>query len=1064
MTEVTLTNDELTLLRGKPVLPPRGQYLSVAPRTAVFAAQVNGAPVQDATTLGYYAVPYNNITTGAYTAVEEDMTVDFGTTPGARDIGSTRVRWRAADASYVYITESAPGKLPIVDDCYITVVNEFRPWMVLPRGVGLQNGVPYTNDLTLFVDYDLDFVAAGSPNIFFRPKANITRSGTSYLPPKPAGFVDGWRTVSQQIYRTVTFSAWQSFDFSTGVLNYGTVSWNVDDGTITVGTSSSETITARFPVGFRYIHLTVTSSNGVVRKMHYPIWVHDETYMPLTRFFYNRNSTREWREMELEFFAQDTSETVIPRGSALCYWKIPYFSPVPEAYRDQFLAWAREDTTLFRKYQSRNMITLVGLGWWLDYLRNFPLRVYNPDPAAVDTWFEMYDITLNRLLFYILEYFTTATRIANFYPSDISDLLKSLDITGETVWQQLKYTALGKFADVRTDSLNTVWTRRHFSFLTEAERAAITPLLALTPADWTHDAPPKIMRRDHDPIGYVVGTGAGLNDTTNVLYKASAPGRTPDEGAQSLEAPFQNLDYATAQDDLNWLTGQFLAHENNDRSAVPFDLIYPLDVIEPAWAIPITVTDDNSDSGLAMSADYFLVDEVNLTYAPGDNRERVTYTTQGVTLGAEGQMEEVIVDEYTPPDTLPPDDIVLPPVVGPTGRIPAYTEDMLPTKIVALAAASAQFAYAVSWNPLSGTANWVENSTGLGSGYGLWLVADPYDYRRYFALMSDGLYVNNNPKGGSSWSLVADNAAIFGDAARIGKHMEMSINRKGYIAICTGTNTFVYSTDYGATWNVVSINGAANNYGTSVTDNVQCKFSITGFNNGAIGHIHALVFSSNFFKWRDWLSEDWGATWTVQSGEYSFNGDLGIGIIVPYKRAGGSPDNVNDGSQEVFGQSGTGHATNAGNVLGSVNEGVTWSTVYTAGGGPNLRVPAGTYIGRPIHTFTYDSDYLSGATLRTGAGGVAAGVYTTKDGGATIFSNAQLFQGAKDYVCLNGSPVHREFLVTWARDSVDTNDKVIYWTDNFGTNWHAFNPPTFFTGDEFCANVQIDISDLVAPA
>ena len=390
--------------------------------------------------------------------------------------------------------------------------------------------------------------------------------------------------------------------------------------------------------------------------------------------------------------------------------------------------------------------------------------------------------------------------------------------------------------------------------------------------------------------------------------------------------------------------------------------------------------------------------------------------------------------------------------------------------IVSLAAASAQFAFATSWNPLTSTINWVENSTGLGAGYGLWLVADPYDYRRYFALMSDGLYRNNDPKNGSAWALVASNATIFGDAARIGKCIEMSINRQGYIAISTGINTFAYSTDYAATWNKVSINGAANNYGTSVTDTAQVKFAISPFNNGTDGRIYALTFSSNFFKYLCYRSEDWGATWASVCadafGEVELNGD-NYSIVGPYRRPGGTDDNINDASQVVYASAGVGHSSNGGKIKKTANAGVNWgNTLALAASG--IMVPSGAYIGRAIQTFTYDAAYLAAATLKTGAGSVATGIRISADQGATALYNGALWDTYSCYYFLgvNGYPIHSQFWIVWARAQLGgTNENnAIKWTPNNGTTWYSAAPPTFFTGNKFCANVQADISSLVPPA
>src|SRR4030095_7413804 len=49
----------------------------------------------------------------------------------------------------------------------------------------------------------------------------------------------------------------------------GTFLWKVDDGTIVSGTDTSVTMTATFPAGFRYVHLTAVAGNG--HSHHCPI-------------------------------------------------------------------------------------------------------------------------------------------------------------------------------------------------------------------------------------------------------------------------------------------------------------------------------------------------------------------------------------------------------------------------------------------------------------------------------------------------------------------------------------------------------------------------------------------------------------------------------------------------------------------------------------------------------------------------------------------------------------------------------------------------------------------------
>src|SRR5690606_3978440 len=353
------------------------------------------------------------------------------------DLGQARLR--GAASSVLTVSEMSPAALPIAKNDYFSVKRTWRPWLVLPRGVSSANGTPYTNQITMYVDYDIPY---NDQNENFTPKANITRSATVPFAPKPAGFVDGFRTSSPQTYRTMLLSSAFSFCFGDTSAN---LQWDVQDGTITVGSDTDATITVRFPVGFRWISLNVVSdSGGKTGTMYFPIWVHDETYMPLTRAHKVRDFTGDWREVELEFFQQETSETVIPKGTAICCWEYDPFwgEDIPDQYRDQFLGWSKEDVTLFRKYDSRNTLIVSGLAEWMSRYRAIPMRVYDPLEQA-GSWFEMENITNDKLAFYLLENFSTANFIGNLHLSGNTDRLKSLDLTGNSLFGQVQYAVLG---------------------------------------------------------------------------------------------------------------------------------------------------------------------------------------------------------------------------------------------------------------------------------------------------------------------------------------------------------------------------------------------------------------------------------------------------------------------------------------------------------------------------------------------------------------------------------------------------------------------------------------------
>lgn len=659
----TISAPDLLILRGnrsdgsRKILTPRGLFVSIETMSEVFAGQLNGSPLTDSQTFGIYQATVDN-TSGSAGNTLPHMTVNFGSSAGASDIGQARLR-KAATSTILYLSEMSPSQLPIADNHYFSVKRSWRPWLVLPRGVGSAVGTTYTNTITMYTDYD---IAYSDQNANIAPKANITRSATVSFAPKPAGFVDGFRTTSPQTYRTLVLSG--ALSLYPGSSNSAYL-WAVGDGTITVGTTASATITVRFPVGFRWISLTVTAANGKSSVMYFPIWVHDANNMPLSRVHPSRNFTGDWREMELEFFQQNTAETIVPKGCAICVWEYDPFwgETIPDQYRDQFLGWNKEDTTLFRKYDSRNTLLVTGLTEWLSRYRAIPMRVYDPG-ATPTSWFEMQNITNDKLAFYLLQHFSTAHLLGNLWLSGITDRLKSLDLTGNSLFGQAQYAVLGYQGIARCDSLNSIWLRKHYPYLTIAERALRDKTLSLTQVDRPNDQPLKLARRKYFAVASVLGAGGTFNGSTQTIYNSRAPGRTPYDSNSEQDAPGINLPTTDPQGVLNWLTGQHLGILNNANPSVPYETLPNLDCVEPAWDEAIQISDVNPDSGYTISNKEFLVKETNITYeSPYEGRgKRTEYTLEEVTTNVEGQFVEVVEDTTDPPDYEPPQDITVFPI------------------------------------------------------------------------------------------------------------------------------------------------------------------------------------------------------------------------------------------------------------------------------------------------------------------------------------------------------------------------------------------------------------------
>ena len=615
----TISSGDAAILRQHPQTVRR--YLSVAPRDTVFAAQVSSGTIQrDAVSSGVIAIPYTSVTTGAYTDVIAGMTLDIGTTAGASDVAKVRVR--SANAAQILIAETVENGTPISAGHYLTVRNEFRPWRVKPRRFDDYADAAYPTSFTEYHDYDLVYTNQNSAIV---PKANITSNG--YALAQPAGFVD-----SGQTYRTVTLSGGNSITLANGASLTAWL-WDIADGTLVSGAINFAVITVRFPVGFRYVTLTVTDSNGSTGLMRLPIWVHDADRPPITEFVVTRDETRaeSGREMRFEVFG-DADASVIPEGSAICYWESATFSddPAPSGYRGQFLGWATRDATLFKLYRSRYSLEVAGAAGWLDRMGGFAQTLIDPGHTPTQ-WHEMQNLTLDRAAHYALRSYTNILSLVNFYASGVTDAAQTLDLAKRSVWSQIGELLRGYYGVAGCDSLGGIWLRRHFNTYSAFDQAGFTADITLSNADWTDAAGWQLPEEKIETVGLVEANGLIFAGGITIPLASKAHGQS---GVGRVTAPVQIV---SAQHQLNEQTGRYLARLNNPRQGITLKLLGNLDAIEPCWSEPIAITGAGENvRGLSLSDARFLVTRVSVEHSnqPGRPPKTIIWTLDGVTSGA----------------------------------------------------------------------------------------------------------------------------------------------------------------------------------------------------------------------------------------------------------------------------------------------------------------------------------------------------------------------------------------------------------------------------------------------
>jgi len=143
----TSTAEQAILRSGGDTLK---RYLSVVPRLAVFADTITGL-VKDSDRGSVIALDHAASWSGS--GVQPGMTVDLGTTPGGRDVGSVRLRYLNSTDTRMTIAETSLGAFPMAVGQYVTVRNEYRPWRIQSRLVPVRDGDGNIIDFTEYQDY-----------------------------------------------------------------------------------------------------------------------------------------------------------------------------------------------------------------------------------------------------------------------------------------------------------------------------------------------------------------------------------------------------------------------------------------------------------------------------------------------------------------------------------------------------------------------------------------------------------------------------------------------------------------------------------------------------------------------------------------------------------------------------------------------------------------------------------------------------------------------------------------------------------------------------------------------
>lgn len=837
---------------------------------------------------GSYAFPirdleYDTVTLGTYSDIWPNQTVYLGSSEGASDLGVTRVR-TLPDSNTLPVGLSSKGnhygEIDPADNCYITVLSDWRVWPKIPR---------IDTDGTRYMDGALDWATYGQ-----------------YSPPVAIAGAAVIATIDPDTeVITVDFDASDSYTTHPGasIAAYG---WAVGDGTITVGTTSTAAITATFPAGFRWVTVAVADSNSQFHYKHIPVLAIDPADDPcISNFTIERHTIRpDGQEMTVRIRESIPTSTYPDNTLALVFEGEP--SGADDRSNLVMMGWIEQEPTEIDATETGTLkdvsLTIVDVAGRLKSLPGFSQIIEHV--ASPAKWGEMNSPNMNRYLHFLLQWQSTVLDIADYTPAADGDdyTFKVLGSDGASLFEQVSRRAQALIPD----HLLTCDTKG-------ALRVLPDPLLQAT-GDRTSTVQVTLDAGDYSNLPYTqqrhprvhwLRSNAILADTSAVNTAfCIAPGTSPGWG-ETAQDDGEHL--ALSQSDLNTVTGHRYARLNAPQGLFRLTLAEgSRQGIEPAmmtWVrltIPATAA---AQRGLTFTNERGLVQQIEVRYASTRTGLTKTYSLTWERETSGPAATTVVVEAAEPVN---PTDPLVPPVVtappsfdggieagsanvaliadnGTIYRTSNFT-DATPTwttygtHLTGFGGAVTVYSFVVDpFSPFYRTGSGVVNGF-LATGGGIWKIEDIFGTTSVTNLHS---FAHSISTSGGRWRTIA---ASFGRYQAVESDNPWLMVATNYAHNTSGIqgSHIIYSTDGGQTWSSeIEITGLGY-YEANISSGQQLRpalwlsprtpgYAIT-FAKSALGG----DFSHDS---QCYVTTDWGATWSIDTSlapGYGLGGSLHV--------------------------------------------------------------------------------------------------------------------------------------------------------------------------------------------
>ncbi len=522
------------------------QYLVTCPNTVIFQCQsttnISGSVYAEFT---YTAV------SGSYSNVKQGMTVLI--TTSSSDL--TTVLWRGRvrkvpTSGTLYINESSQA---LTTAYYVTVIDDYDIFERLER---------ITETGTQYKDWELTY---------------------TNLPPHVGGLQSSY-VVSQYGTPSASIAFAPTAYANASGATISTYLWEVGDGTITVGTSSTQNITASFPVGHRWVRLTITDSNSVSNYYTFEVYVinlsNPATYTILG--VDGASISASWDEgYNATVTAFDGISTLLDNTRCTIFTREIFgdASTTPIINNIEFVGRIRNESNTTTGDDTYGVLkdtnfTLEGFASQIAKTTSASGLVI-PDTSP-NAWGEIKDVSVLRAIIYILAWHSTALNVLCLDLNTNDHVFKNdgFNIQDASLLDSVNTLLVSINARVIFAPDGGAIVERHACYIPTADRASLTTVMDFTTDDLFDF---EVIRDKQQTVGRITVGALSYNTSTDITrdFIAKAPaiakGTGQEEGVLNYQILESNQTEAQDRTELQGRVANHYAYVNpHDRIRVTF--------------------------------------------------------------------------------------------------------------------------------------------------------------------------------------------------------------------------------------------------------------------------------------------------------------------------------------------------------------------------------------------------------------------------------------------------------------------------------------------------------------